>query len=393
MTVTVVGIGADGWSGLSDDARAELIAATVIHGSARQLALLPPEVTAQRRQWPSPLLPALDGLGSGVHLLASGDPMFYGIGATLAARRPDLPLRVIPHLSCYALACARMTWPAHEVTVVSAVARDPAPLVRVVRAGGRALVLSESGATPAAVRNLITDAGLAAELTVLETLGGPRERVRRYESGMDVDDLNVVAVAPLSTATAGGGDSGTRPAEVEFDHDGQITKDDIRALTVAALAPSRGWIWDLGAGSGSVGITWALAGGGRVLAVERRPDRAERVARNAARAGVHVELVVGDSGAEPDAIGAGFPPPDAVFIGGGLTAPLARACVDRLPAGGALVANTVTVEGQSLAAELHRGFGGELRSYTVADLRPLGAGTAWQPRRPIVQWVYRKEQP
>ncbi len=375
MTVTVVGIGADGWAGLTDGARDALRGATTIVGAPRHLDYLPGDIAADLRAWPTPLLPALDELADGVHVLASGDPMFYGIGATLARHRPDLDLTVLPHLSSFALACARLRWPAEQVTVVSAVARDPSPVVRAVREGRRTIVLSESAATPGALADLLRDAGLAAPMTVLEQLGGPKERVRPFRRGMRADDLNVVAIDPPGPAGA-----------FEFDHDGQITKADVRAVTVAALRPTTGWIWDFGAGSGSVGITWAQQGGGSAVAVERRADRAERVAGNARRAGVSVEVVVGDTAD----LTADMPVPDAIFIGGGLTEALAAACVGVLPAGGRLVANTVTVEGQSLAAALRGHYGGELRSYTVADLEPLGGGTAWRPRRPIVQWVYVK---
>ncbi|GIZ98778.1 precorrin-6Y-methylase [Tsukamurella sp. TY48] len=377
MTVVVVGIGADGWSGLTDGARRELEDATVIHGAPRQLEYLPPTVTAQRRPWPSPLLPGLDAVQPGQHVLASGDPLFYGIGATLTRHRPDLTLRVLPHFSSFALACARLCWPAEDVTVVSAVARDLAPIVRAARTGRRVIVLSESGRTPELVADLLADAGLQARLTVLEQLGGPRERVSPWRRDAQVDDLNVIAIEPDSAAPP-----------FEFEHDGQITKADIRAFTVAALVPSDGWIWDFGAGSGSVGISWALAGGGSVVAVEQRPDRAERVARNAARAGVRNEVVVADSAA----LSTDLPEPDAIFVGGGLTETLAAASVGVLRPGGRLVANTVTVEGQALCARLRDRFGGILRSYTVADQRPLGAGTAWEPRRPVVQWIYVKEE-
>ncbi|CAM3937030.1 precorrin-6y C5,15-methyltransferase (decarboxylating) subunit CbiE [Tsukamurella ocularis] len=376
MTVTVVGIGADGWPGLTDGARRSLLDATVIHGAPRQLDYLPKGLGDEvARAWPSPLLPAIDELADGAHVLASGDPMFYGIGATIARRRPDLDLRVIPHLSSFALACARLRWPAEEVTVVSAVARDPAPVVQALRAGRRTIVLSESGSTPAQLADLLGGAGLAATITVLEQLGGPREKVRSFRRNLRIDDLNVVALDPAEPS-----------GEFVFEHDGQITKADVRAMTVAALRPTPGWIWDFGAGSGSVGITWALQGGGSVVAVERRADRAERAARNAARAGVSLEVVVGDTAD----LTADLPVPDAIFIGGGLTETLAAACVGVLPVGGRLVANTVTVEGQTLVAALRARYGGELRSCTIADLAPLGAGTAWQPRRPIVQWMFVK---
>ncbi|ADG78788.1 Precorrin-6y C5,15-methyltransferase (Decarboxylating), CbiE subunit OS=Tsukamurella paurometabola(strain ATCC 8368 / DSM / CCUG 35730 / CIP 100753 / JCM 10117 / KCTC 9821 / NBRC 16120 / NCIMB 702349 / NCTC 13040)OX=521096 GN=Tpau_2178 PE=3 SV=1 [Tsukamurella paurometabola] len=377
MTVVVVGIGADGWSGLTEGSRQELQRARVIHGAPRQLQYLPADLAADLRPWPSPMIPGLASVRPGEHVLASGDPMFYGIGATLTRHRPDLVLRVLPHLSSFALACARLGWPAQDVVVVSAVARDPAPLVQAVRAGRRVIALSESGATPDALADLLAEAALAADLTVLEQLGGERERVRPWHRGAGVDDLNVVAVEPRAGAVP-----------FEFEHDGQITKSDIRAVTVAALRPSSGWVWDFGAGSGSVGISWALAAGGSVVAVERRADRADRVRRNAARAGVRNEVVVADSAD----LSTDLPRPDAIFIGGGLTETLAAACVGILPPGGRLVANTVTVEGQTRAALLCARFGGALRSYTVADQRPLGAGTAWEPRRPVVQWIYVKEE-
>lgn len=213
-------------------------------------------------------------------------------------------------------------------------------------------------------------------MTVLEQLGGGREKVRPFRRNLRIDDLNVVALEPEASA-----------GEFVFEHDGQITKADIRALTVAALRPTPGWIWDFGAGSGSVGISWAAQAGGSVVAVERRADRAKTITRNAARAGVPLEPVVGDTAD----LTADLPVPDAIFIGGGLTETLAAACVGVLPAGGRLVANTVTVEGQNLVSTLRARYGGTLRSYTVADLEPLGGGTAWRPRRPIVQWVFVKE--
>ncbi|MFC7752593.1 precorrin-6y C5,15-methyltransferase (decarboxylating) subunit CbiE [Tsukamurella soli] len=321
MTVTVVGIGADGWAGLTPAAQRELLGAKVIHGSARQLAALPAEVAADRREWPSPLLPALDALADGVTVLASGDPMLYGVGATLARRRPDLDLAVHPHVSSVALACARLGWGTADTVVVSAVARDPAPVVRHLRLGRNVLVLSESGATPAVLERLVADAGVAdVALTVLEQLGGPGERVRRApaEGGVAtlgvIDDLNVLALAP------------TGAAPVEFENDGQITKPDVRALTVAALDPRPGQtIWDVGAGSGSVGITWAGAYDGTVVAVEKRSDRAERVTRNAAAVGVRARVIVGSA---PESL-VGLPTPDAVFIGGGLSDAVVYACWGR----------------------------------------------------------------
>lgn len=380
--ITVVGIGADGFEGLVPGARRVLAAAAAIHGGPRQLALLPAEVAAQRRPWPTPLLPALGALPADAVVLASGDPMLYGIGATLARCRPDAELRVLPHVSSVTLACARLGWPVQEVSVVSAVARDPAPAVRALRSGSRVLVLSESGTTPALLAARLSAAGVRAELTVLEQLGGPAERIRPWAQGQPFDDLNVIAAVPAS----GSESAGSGPAE--FVHDGQITKPDVRALTVGALRPGPGLLWDVGAGSGSVGLTWAATGGGKVIAIERRADRADRVARNALRHGVRARVLTADSAALP----ANLPTPDAVFIGGGLTAALAEYCLTALRPGGSLVANAVTTESQTLILQLHRRFGGTVTMVTVADLRPLGPGTSFEPRRPVVQWAITKEE-
>ncbi|MDF0530562.1 precorrin-6y C5,15-methyltransferase (decarboxylating) subunit CbiE [Tsukamurella sp. 8F] len=370
MTVTVVGIGADGWPGLAGTAQRELQRARIVHGGPRQLALLTDDVRAARRPWPTPLLPAVDALPDGVHVLASGDPMLHGIGATLARRRPDLELKVLPHVSSVSLACARLGWAVQDVAIVSAVARDAAPLVRHVRMGQKVLVLSESGATPADVRSLLDEARVAADVTVLERLGADDERIGRGDTA--VDDLNVVAVEPAT------------PQPFELEHDGQITKPDVRALTVAALEPVPGQrIWDIGAGSGSVGIASAAVHGAELIAVEARADRAERVVRNAAAAGVRATVVVGRA---PEAL-AGLPDPGAIFVGGGLTNEVAETCLGALPVGGRLVANVVTVENQALAIELHRRYGGTLRQYVASDLTPLGAANAWSPRRPLVQWA------
>ncbi len=382
MTVTVVGIGADGWDGLTGAAQRSLLAATVIHGGRRQLSALPDEVGAQQRPWPSPMLPALDALEDGVHVLASGDPMLHGVGATLAARRPDLDLAVLPHVSSVTLACARLGWAVQDTAVVSAVARDPAAAVRHLRLGRNVVVLSESGATPAALARLLATAGPpGCTITVLERLGGPTERVSTVADGDGlaalgaIDDLNVVALAPAG------------PAPHRFEHDGQITKDDVRAITVAALDPLPGQrIWDVGAGSGSVGISWASAFDGAVVAIERRSDRAERIARNAAAFGVRAQVVVGSA---PEAL-AGLPAPDTIFIGGGLSDAVVYACWGALRAGGRLVANAVTLESQALVVSLCSRLGGTLQLYAASDLAELGDGHAWMPRRLLIQWAVTK---
>jgi len=395
--VTVVGIGADGWAGLTDPARAALRAAAAIAGSERQLELLPdpPDVAARRVPLPSPLLEKLDGLvrdHPGLCVLASGDPMLHGIGATLARRLGPGRLRILPAVSSPALACARLGWPEHDVTVVSLVSRPPETVLAALQPGARLLVLCRDGTTPALAAKLLTGAGWgASELTVLEQLGGRGERVtgpqpaERLE-GTEFGDLCVMAINARAGAAARATTRVPGLPDDAYESDGQLTRRELRALALAALRPGpHQLLWDVGAGSGSVGIEWMRADPlARAIAVEARPDRAARAGRNAAALGVPGLQVV--TGTAPDAL-AGLPAPDAVFIGGGLTAGgLVEACWPRLRPGGRLVAHAVTLESEALLHRWQQAEGGELIQVAVSYARPLGRFTAWQPAHPVTQW-------
>lgn len=395
--VTVVGIGADGWPGLAPGARDALRAAEVLVGGPRQLDLLPEDCTGERVAWPSPLRPAVPGLlaahaGRRVCVLASGDPMFFGIGRTLVDVLGDADrLRVLPHPSSVSYACARLGWPLEDTEVVSLVGRPLGALAAALHPGRRLLVLSAGAGTPAEVAALLTARGFGpSRLTLLEQLGGERER--RAEGPAEGwphppgDALNVLAVecraadgAPRLSLTPG------LPDE-SFEHDGQLTKRHVRAVTLATLAPAPGeLLWDVGGGSGSIGIEWMRAHRScRAVAVERDPVRAGRIARNAEALGVPALRVV--TGPAPAAL-AGLPTPDAVFVGGGLTAPgLLDACWRALPAGGRLVANTVTLESEALLTEWYRRHGGELTRLAVAHAVPVGGFTGWRQAMPVTQW-------
>ncbi|MFF7454041.1 precorrin-6y C5,15-methyltransferase (decarboxylating) subunit CbiE [Kitasatospora sp. NPDC008115] len=393
--ITVVGIGADGWPGLGSAARAALRSAAAVIGGPRQLGLLPAaEVAAERVPWPSPLRPAVAGLldrhaGRPLAVLASGDPMFYGIGRTLAETAGPERLRVLPHPSSVAYACARLGWPLEAAEVVSLVGRPPDTLRLALNPGRRLLVLSAGADTPAAVAALLTGAGHgAARLSVLEQLGGPGER--RLDGPADGwphppgDPLNVIAVelpadGPRVPVVPGLPDGA-------YESDGQLTKRHVRAATLATLAPVPGeLLWDVGGGSGSIAIEWLRAHrDNRAVTVERDPVRAGRIARNAAALGVPRLRVV--TGAAPDALD-GLPAPDAVFIGGGLTAPgLLDACWAALAPGGRLVANTVTLESEALLTEWYRRHGGELLRLAVAHAVPVGGFTGWRQAMPVTQW-------
>jgi precorrin-6Y C5,15-methyltransferase (decarboxylating) len=374
--------------GLSEESKRELRSATVIYGSPRQLDLLDDTVAAPRRPWPSPMLPALQSLlddaqPGDVHVVASGDPLLHGVGATLIRLHGIDRVRVLPQVSSVTLACARMGWTAHDTEVISLV---NAPVHTAVRRGGRAVVLSRDAATPAALAIALTEIGRgASEFTVLENLGGPAERVQTRSADAwaaappEVDALNVVAVRYLPDAGAAHDLS-----DDTFAHDGQITKQTIRILTVAALAPQPGeLLWDVGSGSGSIAVSWCRSARGcRAIAFESDPRRRDNIVTNARAFGVDID-VRGEAPGDFD----GAATPDAVFIGGGLThSGVLQGCLDRLPAGGRLVVNAVTAESEALLVEWYSRLGGELRRFQHYHGEPLGGFTGWRPQMPITQW-------
>lgn len=390
--IIVVGIGADGMAGLAQASRGELARATVIYGSPRQLQLLDDSVRAVRRTWPAPMLPALrtilDGVDGDVHVVASGDPLLHGVGSSLIGVYGAERVVVLPHVSSVTLACARVGWAVQETEIISLVTSEPHTAVR---RGGHAVVLSRDSTSPAALARLLTDTGRGdSEITVLEQLGGPGERRRAATAREwsarppgDVDDLNVIAVRYLPDDRR----CAVMPDDA-FAHDGQITKQPMRALTLAALAPRPGeLLWDVGSGSGSIAIEWCRSGPGcHAVAFERDEARRKRIKENALAFGARVE-VRSDA---PEGFES-MPSPAAIFIGGGLTRPgLLEACYDRLPIGGRLVANVVTVESEAVVAQWYSHYGGELRRFDYQRGEPLGGFTGWRPAMPVTQWSVSK---
>ncbi|ORB52580.1 cobalamin biosynthesis bifunctional protein CbiET [Mycobacteroides saopaulense] len=388
--ITVVGIGADGVDGLSVRSRRELQRASVIFGSLRQLELLAQEsLAAECRVWPSPLLPALptmfDGLGD-VHVLASGDPMLHGIGTTLTRLFGVQRVQVLPYVSSVSLACARMGWAVNDVEIISLV-NAPAKSAR--RYGGRAVVLSRNADTPAELARTLTASALgASRLTVWEQLGGAAERSFGGVAGdwnhVPGDALNVIAVEYVPAQEVAILPLVAGLPESVFEHDGQITKREIRAVTLASLAPRPGQrLWDVGAGSGSIAVEWSRSGAGcSASAFEIDPSRRVAIAANATKFGVDVEVL--DSAPQDFERATA---PDVIFVGGGVTQPgLLEACWERLPGGGRMVVNAVTAESEALLVQWYSRHGGELRRYRVEDASPLGDFTSWRSRLPVVQW-------
>jgi precorrin-6B C5,15-methyltransferase / cobalt-precorrin-6B C5,C15-methyltransferase len=394
--VVVVGIGADGWPGLSERLRTLVSNADVVLGGRRHLSLLPPHDGQVRESWPSPLRDSLPALlarhaDHRVVALASGDPLLSGVGTALVDLLGTDRVRIEPSVSSVTLARARLGWSAESVEVVTLVGRDVDVVRRHLAPGHRLLLLSSDADTPAKIARLLADAGYGdTNVVVLGNLGGAEETRVEERAGWwsaDVPALNVVAlelVGPVVGSWLAG------LPDTAYEHDGQLTKRDLRASALARLAPQPGQLlWDVGAGAGSVGIEWMRAHPRcRVVAVEVNRDRADRISRNAARLGVPGLRVV--CGRAPEALH-DLPRPAAVFVGGGATQPrVVEACRRALPPGGRLVVHGVTLETEALLVRAYDDFGGELTRHSVDRAAGLGDLTGWSPSRPVMQWAWTK---
>ena len=392
--IEVVGIGADGWAGLSARSQELITAAGVLLGSPRQLDLVPERPDQQRFPLPTPMRAGLpDMLASvgdrTVAVLASGDPLVYGIAATLIDLVGAHRVRVHPTVSSVSLAAAELGWTSDSFDVVR-IATSLTPLRRVLTPGRRVLVLSADEGTPARVAQLLVDAGRGrSALTVLADLGTPAQS--RHDAAAEqvtagppaTARLNIVA---LTVAGPGGWPTvGGLPDEA-FEHDGQLTKRDVRASALARLAPAPGQLlWDVGAGAGSVAIEWSRTDPRcRAVAIERDDARAARIARNAETLGATGVRVI--TGRAPAAL-AGLPTPDAVFVGGGAgSAGLLDTCWQAIGPGGRLVVHAVTLETEGVLVDRHARQGGELIRLSVERVEPLGGFRGWVAARPVVQW-------
>jgi precorrin-6Y C5,15-methyltransferase (decarboxylating) len=396
LRVTVVGVGADGWDGLTPAARAAIAAADVVLGGPRQLGLLPVTAGQIHQPWPSPLSAALPELltqfvGRRVVALASGDPMLSGIGTTLVDILGTDRVTVIPHLSSVTLARSRLGWSAESTAAVSVVGRDVHAVLRELAPGRRVLVLSSDEKTPAALAALLVERGYAtSRFVVMGELGSDRETVHDTTAGDFAGDaarLNIVALQLNGPLLAGWA---TGLPDDAFEHDGQLTKRDLRAAALARLLPAPGQLlWDVGAGAGSVGIEWMRAHPTcRAVAIESDPQRAERITRNARSLGVPALRVV--CGEAPESL-SDLAIPDAMFIGGGASRPgVLPRCLDALPDGGRIVVHAVTVETDAVLAAAYAEHGGELIRIHVEHAAPVGSFTGWTPSRTVTQWAFTK---
>jgi precorrin-6Y C5,15-methyltransferase (decarboxylating) len=396
--LSVVGIGEDGLDGLTPIARRIVEAADMLAGGERHLALIPPGA-AERLAWTTPFADNLDRLaawqGRPVCVLASGDPMWYGVGATLVRRFGIDHVRVVPHPGAFSLAAARLGWALHETCCLSIHGRAFEAVLPRLTPGARLLLLAEDGTSAARLAARLVAMNLGeTEISVFEHLDGPEERRLSATASLwtteHTADLNTIALA-LPDHAAARATLACVPGlpDDAFCHDGQLTKREIRAATLAALAPWPGaHLWDVGAGCGSIAIEWCRAGG-TASAIERDAGRCAMITENALALGVpYLDL---HQGSAPQALTAPTKPPDALFIGGGLTTPgVLDACWAALRPGGRMVANAVTSEGEALLLDWHRRVGGNLTRLSVSRLEAIGQFHSWHPAMPVTQYAGHK---
>lgn len=392
-------MGEDGPDGLGAEARQRIETASIVFGGARHHALAAALIRGECHEWESPFEKSIEAVvarrGTPVVVLASGDPFLYGVGATLARYVPAEEIHTIPASSAFSLAASRLGWPLQDAAAVSLHGR-PLDLIRPhLHRGRRIIALTSDAQSPRALAGLLTAAGFGqSRLHLLEALGGDRERVRACQAAdfdfADIDVLNVCAIEVVANSDARLIAFTPGLDDALFEHDGQITKQEVRALTLGALAPRYGeLLWDIGAGSGSIAIEWMLADVSlRATAIEQSVERAARIMRNAQSLGVPALRVV--EGAAPDAL-AGLPEPDVIFIGGGGSeAGVADAAIAALKSGGRLVANAVTLEMEAKLIALHSELGGSLTRIEISRAAPVGSMSGWRPAMPVTQWRWTK---
>lgn len=397
--LSVVGIGEDGWEGLSPLARSLISQAQILVGGERHLALVSPGERCERWVWRSPIQQSIEEIvchrGEPVCVLASGDPMCYGIGVTLTRAVAVSEMNILPAPSAFSHACARLGWSLMDVETLSLCGRDPSLIRVLLYPQAKLLVLSADCQTPIRVAQLLVQAGYGhSQMTVLEHLGGKQECVKRAIAHQfaltDVADLNLLAIDCVADAGISGYSRLAGLPDTAYGHDGQLTKQEIRTITLAALAPLPGeLLWDVGAGCGSIGIEWLRSDRRcRAIAIEPDASRLQYILENAQTLGTpNLQLQAGEA---PAAL-AHLPEPDAVFIGGGLTREgVLETCLRSLRWGGRLVANAVTVESEQVLFSCQQRWGGSLTRIGIQRAEALGGFLGWRAMAPVTQWVVWK---
>jgi precorrin-6Y C5,15-methyltransferase (decarboxylating) len=397
--LSIVGIGEDGVEGLSSVARRLITSAELVVGGARHLELAGDLVRGRHLTWPSPMSDAFGEIkrhrGRPVAVLASGDPFHFGVGKQLAAFFPVEEFVCLPQPSAFSLAAARMGWSLQDVALVTLHGRALQGVVRHLQPGARILALAWDGATPTKLAELLNARRMGqSRITVLEAMGGPHERIRRARASNfgigEIVALNTIAIEVIAEPQAAIMPLTPGLDDALFEHDGQLTKREVRAVTISSLAPRQGeLLWDVGLGAGSIAIEWLLRHPSlSAIGIEARSDRADRATRNAAALGVPELKIV--QGRAPEAL-AGLARPDAVFVGGGMMDDgVFEAVWATLKPRGRLVANAVSLETEARLADYFRRFGGELVRLQVARADQVGTRFGWRPAMPVTQWRVSK---
>lgn len=397
--LSIVGIGEDGLAGLGTNALQAIENADFVFGGKRHLSLAAAAIKGQVRPWPAPFDVAMTEVlalrGRKVCVLASGDPFFYGVGLTLLRHIPANEVMSFPSPSAFSLAASRLGWALQEVDCISLHGRSIDLVRRHLHPGARLIALTSDEKAPPLLARLLVESGFnASKFILLEALGGPDEKVRHIRADQfcltDIDPLNVAAIEVVAGEKARILPFSQGLDDALFEHDGQMTKREIRAVSLSSLAPRHGeLLWDIGAGSGSIGIEWMLAHPSlRAIGIEQDLERAQRAVRNAEAFGVpSLEIVIGTA---PDAF-EGLPTPDAIFIGGGGSRPgVMEGAITALKSGGRLVANAVTLEMEAILLAARARLGGSLIRLDVSRASPVGSMQGWRPAMPVTQWTWVK---
>jgi precorrin-6Y C5,15-methyltransferase (decarboxylating) len=397
--LTIIGIGEDGIAGLGDEAKRRISDAAFVFGGRRHLELAGSLIRGKAESWLSPIEKSVETIkaltGREVVVLASGDPFFFGIGATLSRGIDPADMLTIPAPSSFSLAASRLGWPLQDVATVSLHGRSIDLIRPYLQPCARVLALTSDAGGPAELAALLVGNGFGGSLfIVLEALGGAAERITRQRASEfrleDINPLNICAIEIEASRDARVLPLASGLDDALFEHDGQITKREVRALTLSALSPRKGeLLWDIGAGSGSIAIEWLLAHPAmRAIAIEGNAERAARIHRNARNFGVPELAVV--EGTAPGAL-AGLSTPDAIFIGGGGSEPgVMDMAIEALRPGGRLVANAVTTEMETVLLKEQAARGGSLVRIDIARAGPVGSMTGWRPAMPVTQWSWVK---
>ena len=396
--LSIIGIGEDGWDGLSAKARQSIQAAAHIIGSARTLAMLP-TTSAQLHQWPQPFSAVVELLkpfaGHATVILATGDPMNFGVARKILTFIPKSEINIITHLSAFSLVAAHMGWSLPDCDCFTIHGRPAANVEAFIQPDAKLLILTEDQTSVAEVCRRLMGRGFeSSQVTVLENLNGPNERLTSFAANkvpsIEWSPLNTLAVHCHASPHAKIWSRLSGLPEDAFQHDGKITKREIRAATLAALAPAPDQIlWDVGAGSGSIAIEWMRSTRGcEAYAIEQLDDRRAMIAVNADALGTpRLKIIAGNA---PDAY-KHLPAPHAVFIGGGInTVGTFELAWQNLRPAGRLVANVVTIEGEMHLYDLQEKHGGELVRMDVSTLTHIGKLRAMRPRMSVLQWRITK---